>query len=175
MEDLAYKIATQTTYPSWGYMVQNGATTIWELWNGNTAAPDMNSQNHVMMLGDLLIWYFEDLAGIRSHPGYPAFKKILMRPVFPGGLEHVNASYHSVRGKITSNWRISGDSLYWDIMIPANATAEVHFPCRDADRITEGGNPLRRAAGVESLRKEGEKLLIDLGSGRYHFALNLRQ
>lgn len=89
MQDLAFWIATQTTYPSWGYMVENGATTFWELWNGNTAAPDMNSQNNVMLLGDLLIWYFEDLAGIRSHPDHPAFKKILMQPVFPEGLDHV--------------------------------------------------------------------------------------
>ncbi len=61
--DLAYRLASTTTYPGWGYMVANGATTIWELWNGNTADPKMNSQNHVMLLGDLLIWYYEDLAG----------------------------------------------------------------------------------------------------------------
>ena len=82
MEDLAFRIATRTTYPSWGYMLEHGATSFWELWNGNTAAPDMNSQNHVMLMGDLLVWCFEDLAGIRSHPDYPAFKKILMAPVF---------------------------------------------------------------------------------------------
>ena len=64
--DMAYTLASNTTYPSWGYMVANGATTIWELWNGNTANPGMNSQNHVMLLGDLLIWYYENLAGIRS-------------------------------------------------------------------------------------------------------------
>ena len=106
MEDLAYRIATQTTYPSWGYMVDNGATTFWELWNGNTAAPDMNSQNHVMLMGDLLIWYFEDLAGIRSHPDHPAFKKILMKPTFPEGLDHVDASYQSVHGTIKSHWTV---------------------------------------------------------------------
>ncbi|RYG01943.1 MAG: alpha-rhamnosidase, partial [Chitinophagaceae bacterium] len=81
--DLAYTVATKKTYPSWGYMVENGATTIWELWNGNTADPKMNSQNHVMMLGDLLIWYYENLAGIKSADA--AFKKIIMKPEMING------------------------------------------------------------------------------------------
>jgi len=64
--DIAYKLASNTTYPSWGYMAKEGATTIWELWNGNTANPAMNSGNHVMLLGDLIIWFYEDLEGIKS-------------------------------------------------------------------------------------------------------------
>ena len=64
--ELAYKIVTNDTYPSWGYMIKKGATTIWELWNGDTANPAMNSRNHVMLLGDLLIWFYEDLAGIKN-------------------------------------------------------------------------------------------------------------
>jgi alpha-L-rhamnosidase len=171
MEDLAFRIATQTTYPSWGYMVENGATTFWELWNGNTAASDMNSQNHVMLLGDLLIWYFEDLAGIRSHPEYPAFKKILMHPAFPKGLDHVDASYRSVHGTIESNWIARKDTLFWDIKIPANTTAEVHLPCSDTERISESGNPLRKAEGIESYRENGNELLVELGSGNYHFTV----
>ena len=75
-EDLAYKIVTNTDYPSWGYMIEKGATTIWELWNGDTAAPDMNSANHVMLLGDLLIWYYENLAGIKK------FKRICWIPSY---------------------------------------------------------------------------------------------
>ena len=64
--DLAYRIATQKTYPGWGYMVEQGATTVWELWNGNTADPAMNSGNHVMQIGDLAVWMYEYLAGIRT-------------------------------------------------------------------------------------------------------------
>ena len=63
--DLAFKIATQTTYPGWGYMISKGATTVWELWNGDTADPSMNSGNHVMQIGDLNVWFYEYLAGIR--------------------------------------------------------------------------------------------------------------
>ena len=78
--DLAYTIASQKTYPSWGYMVQKGATTIWELWNGDTADPAMNSGNHVMLVGDLLIWLKEYVAGIKPDPDQPGFKHIIMRP-----------------------------------------------------------------------------------------------
>jgi alpha-L-rhamnosidase len=171
MEDLAFRVATQTTYPSWGYMLENGATTIWELWNGNTAAPNMNSQNHVMMLGDLLIWYYEDLAGIMSHPDYPAFKKIRMRPSFPKGLGHVHASYHSVHGIIESNWTFGRDSLSWQIRVPANTTAEVHLPCHDAGQITEGGKPPGDCEGILSWKKEGDGMLVEIGSGHYHFTV----
>jgi alpha-L-rhamnosidase len=169
MEDLAYRLATRTTYPSWGYMLQHGATTIWELWNGNTAAPDMNSQNHVMLLGDLLVWYYEDLAGIRSHPGSHAFKKLLMKPSFPKGLEHADASYRSVYGIIESSWTSRGDSLVWNIQLPANTTAEVHLPAPENAFITEGGQPIGETDGIRSRRKEGDALVLELGSGKYHF------
>ena len=84
--DLAYTIATQKTYPSWGYMVEKGATTIWELWNGDTADPAMNSGNHVMLVGDLGIWLYENLAGIKPDPEQPGFKHIIMRPEPVGDL-----------------------------------------------------------------------------------------
>lgn len=74
-QDLAYKIATNETYPSWGYMAKKGATTIWELWNGDTGAPNMNSGNHVMLLGDLVIWFYEDLAGIPQRSAVGRFQK----------------------------------------------------------------------------------------------------
>jgi Bacterial alpha-L-rhamnosidase. len=83
--DLALQIAANDTYPSWGYMVHNGATTIWELWNGNTADPAMNSGNHVMLLGDLILWEYEYLGGIRAlEPGY---KKIQLKPYPIDGLD----------------------------------------------------------------------------------------
>ena len=91
--DLAYTIATNRTYPSWGYMIDKGATTIWELWNGDTADPAMNSGNHVMLLGDLLTWYYENLAGIKSDPAAPGFKHVVMAPYFPDGLDWVDAAY----------------------------------------------------------------------------------
>lgn len=124
--DLALKIAANDTYPSWGYMVRNGATTIWELWNGNTADPAMNSGNHVMLLGDLIIWEYEYLGGIKAlEPGY---KKIQLKPYPIEGLDFVNCSYESVSGRIESNWRLDGDRFEWNITIPANTEAEVWIP-----------------------------------------------
>ena len=130
--DLALKLATNDTYPSWGYMVRNGATTIWELWNGNTADPAMNSGNHVMLLGDLILWEYEYLGGIRAlEPGY---SKILIQPTFIDGLDTVRCAYESVSGRIESNWRRSGDEMIGEILIPANTRAEVRLPGEEETR-----------------------------------------
>ena len=124
--DLALKIASADDFPSWGYMWRHGATTIWELWNGDTADPSMNSGNHVMLLGDLIIWYYEYLGGIRAlEPGY---SRIELKPYPIDGLEYVNCSYNSVSGLIKSNWTRKGNKFEWDIDIPANTTAEVWLP-----------------------------------------------
>jgi alpha-L-rhamnosidase len=146
-------------------------TTFWELWNGNTAAPDMNSQNHVMLLGDMLIWFFEDLAGIRSHPDHQAFKKILMEPVFPDELDHVDASFQSVHGSIGSKWTIEEDSLIWHIKIPANSSAEVYLPAIHEKQVTESGNPLRKVEGIASIRQSESDMIIEIGSGSYLFSI----
>ncbi|MDR2473981.1 MAG: glycoside hydrolase family 78 protein [Tannerella sp.] len=159
--ELAYKILTNETYPSWGYMVRHDATTIWELWNGNTADPAMNSGNHVMLLGDLLIWFYEDLAGIKNDPSDVAFKKILMQPVFPEKLGSVSASYNSPYGIIKSSWKRAGDRLTWNITIPANTTATVKLPARF------GIKPLANAPGVHSVTESDSNVIITLGSGTY--------
>lgn len=158
--DLAYKIATNTTYPSWGYMIEKGATTIWELWNGDTADPAMNSANHVMLLGDLLIWYYEDLAGIKNHPGSVAYKKLLMEPRFPEGLSHVKASYNSVYGEIKSEWSKKNDTFDWEISIPANTSAIVRLPQEMHITTPEG-------EGVRSVTQADTRTEIELGSGTY--------
>ena len=127
--DLALKLASDTTYPSWGYMLKHGSTTIWELWNGDTGDPSMNSGNHVMLLGDLIIWYYEYLGGIK--PLAPGYSKIMLKPYPIKGLDYVNCTYNSVSGRIESNWRREGDRFVWDIVIPANTTAEVYLPTKD--------------------------------------------
>lgn len=163
--DLAYKIATNTTYPSWGYMIEKGATTIWELWNGDTADPAMNSANHVMLLGDLLIWYYEDLAGIKNHPGSVAYKKLLMEPHFPEGLSHVKASYNSVYGEIKSEWSKTDDTFGWEISIPANTSAIVRLPQEMHIATPEG-------EGVRSITQTDKYTEIELGSGTYRLLGN---
>ena len=136
--DLALKIASNDTYPSWGYMVRSGATTIWELWNGNTADPAMNSGNHVMLLGDLILWEYEYLGGIRAmEPGY---SKIQLKPYPIEGLDFVNCAYNSVSGRIESNWKRNGNHFEWDFTIPANTTAEVYVPTADGYEVRTYGS-----------------------------------
>lgn len=161
--ELAYKIVTNDTYPSWGYMIKKGATTIWELWNGDTANPAMNSRNHVMLLGDLLIWFYEDLAGIKNASSSAGFKHILMEPVFPEKLNYVNASYVSPYGRIGSFWKRDSNKLVWNIEIPANTTAMLRLPLDfhvqvDADQV-----------GIHSVKESDGKLVVELGSGKYVF------
>ena len=131
--DLALKIAANDTYPSWGYMVRNGATTIWELWNGNTADPAMNSGNHVMLLGDLILWEYEYLGGIRvdfssTSQLSPLTSHLTLKPYPIEGLDYVNCTYKSVLGRVESHWKRDGHRFEWDFVIPANTTAEVCLP-----------------------------------------------
>ena len=126
--DLALGLASRTDYPSWGYMAENGATTIWELWNGNTADPAMNSGNHVMLIGDLLIWEYSFLAGISNAEGSAGYRHIVLRPYIPEGLESVSASYESVYGTIKSAWTCNDGTFTWKFTIPANTVAEVYVP-----------------------------------------------
>ncbi len=165
--DLAYRIASQKTYPSWGYMIENGATAIWELWNGNTAAPKMNSQNHVMMLGDLLVWYYENLAGIKA--GAPGFKEIVMKPEMIRGLDAVNATYHSVHGLIKSSWTKSANDFSWSISIPANTIARVSIPAKSSSQVKEGGVKASEAKGIRFIKIENDRAVFELGSGDYAF------
>jgi len=167
--DVAYTMATQTTYPSLGYMVTHGATTIWELWNGDTADPAMNSGNHVMLVGDLITWLYEDVAGIAPDEDRPAFRHILMRPTPVGDLKSVKASYRSLYGLISSEWKRDGAAFSLDVTVPANATATVYVPANDVATVTESGKPATQADGVRFLRQEGGAAAFEIGSGAYHF------
>jgi alpha-L-rhamnosidase len=159
--DLVYTIASQKEYPGWGYMIENGATTIWELWNGNTADPTMNSGNHVMLIGDYVVWLYEDLAGIKSDPQSPGFKHIIMKPTPVGDLTFVKATHESPYGLIGSEWHRDGKKFDWQIEIPANTTATVYAPAASHDAV--------KINGAKPLRFENGRAIFELGSGKYHF------
>lgn len=166
--DLVYKMAVKKEYPGWGYMIANGATTIWELWNGNTADPTMNSGNHVMLVGDLVIWFNEYLAGLAADPAQPGFKHIVLKPYLVGDLKFAKATHQSPYGLVASEWRKDGDKFAWDIEIPANTTATAYVPKMSKRNLTESGNSLGEARGVKLLRSEGDRIVLQLGSGKYH-------
>jgi len=167
--DLAFRIATNRDYPSWGFMIEHGATTIWELWNGNTADPAMNSHNHVMLLGDLIVWFYEYLAGIQNAPGSTAFEKLVMRPYPVDGLDYVKASYHSLHGQIKSSWQKNGSTFQWEITIPGNTLATVYIPVKDKSQVTESGQKATSVKGVKFLKHDGKYAVYEVGSGSYSF------
>lgn len=167
--DIAYQIVNNTDYPSWGYMVENGATTIWELWNGNTANPEMNSANHVMLLGDLIIWYYENLAGIKS--GSEAFKTIEMKPEIIEKLNGVKASYHSIRGEISSEWKNEVGKFSWKISIPPNTKAHVYLPTNSIKNVKENNQNLSQNKSIKLLKTEQNRAVLEVESGDYFFTI----
>jgi alpha-L-rhamnosidase len=172
--DVAYEIASEKSYPSWGYMMGQGATTIWELWNGNTANPAMNSGNHLMLVGDLVTWFYENLAGIRPDAAAPGFKHIIMRPTPVGDLRSVKASHMSPYGEIASEWKREGGRFIWTITVPVNTTATVSVPTSDKDSVRENGHAPDPSHGVRYLRSEEGRSVYEIGSGMYQFVATLR-
>ena len=150
-------------------MISKGATTMWELWNGDTADPAMNSGNHVMLIGDLNIWLHEYLGGIRSDPKEPGFKKILVKPTIVGDLTWVKSHYNSMYGRIVSDWSCAAGKLTMEVTIPANTTATVCVPTADAALVTESEKPAAGAEGVKFLRMEKDAAIFAVQSGSYRF------
>ena len=156
----AMQVILQRDYPSFGYMIDHGATTIWELWNGDTANPAMNSGNHIMLLGDLLLWYYEDLAGISQSPTSLAYKEMEMSLCMPDELNHVRATHQTPYGTVGSEWERTKDGLTWKVEIPANTSARIHIP---HGYTIEGMHSLRWA----SAEVEGDEVCLLVGSGSY--------
>ncbi|UCD27823.1 MAG: family 78 glycoside hydrolase catalytic domain [Planctomycetota bacterium] len=177
--DLAYALATQTTYPSWGYMVRNGATTVWERWDTDKQGPGMNSRNH-FAFGAVGQWFFEALAGINVDPAHPGFKRIIIRPRPAGDLLWARASYPSMYGEIDSEWKRCEKALRLKISLPANTSAVVYVPTLGKGNITisEGsenvlrdGRQAARVAGVTLLRLEEDSAVFDVEAGQYEFVV----
>ncbi|MCK4792518.1 MAG: family 78 glycoside hydrolase catalytic domain, partial [Desulfobacteraceae bacterium] len=174
--DVAFRLLTNKTYPSWGYSIENGATTIWERWNSYKKGKGfqdsyMNSFNHYAF-GSVCEWMFVFMAGIDTDGA--GFKRITIRPQ-PGGsgITYTKASYDSIYGRIATYWRVRDGKFLLDLTIPANTTATVYIPARDADSITEGGKPASKAEAVQFLRIEDGKAVFAVGSGRYRFISSL--
>jgi alpha-L-rhamnosidase len=174
--ELAYTMATQRTYPSLGYMAEQGATTIWELWNGNTADPAMNSGNHVMLVGDFVTWLYECLAGIAPDPNDPGFHHIVMRPTVAGDLSFVRASHVSPYGRISSQWNRKTDAFLWNVTVPPNTRATLYIPATDAARISESGSSLDRSAGLVRAAQKDEpgRVCFEAAPGTYRFKVDTR-
>jgi len=170
--DVAYRLLLNETYPSWLYPVTQGATTIWERWDGwrhdgGFQDPGMNSFNHYAY-GAVGAWMYEDVAGIGA--GLPGYKHIIIRPRPARGLTYAKAEYDSIHGKIVSDWRVENGTFTLNVVVPVNTTAAVYVPYEDAGRVTESGVPARQAQGVKLRGIEEGNAVFDIGSGQYKFA-----
>lgn len=170
--DLAYELLLQDSFPSWLFSVKHGATTIWERWDGWTPEkgfqdPGMNSFNH-FSLGSCGEWIFATLAGIDTDG--PGFKKLIIRPTPGKGIDWAKASYESINGRISTSWKTENGKLSLDVMIPANTTATVHVPAKEAGSVTEGGKPANKASGLKFLKMENGAAVYEAGSGIYQFS-----
>ncbi|WP_437919734.1 glycoside hydrolase family 78 protein [Sphingobacterium sp. LRF_L2] len=129
--ETAYKVAVQDTYPSWGWWAVNGATTLLENWDLE-AERDI-SDNH-MMFGEIGGWLFKSIGGILPDPDQPGFKHILLKPIFPDGLDHSEVKFNSPYGEIFSKWKKKGKQVLYDVVIPPNTTATFYMPYNVADK-----------------------------------------
>ncbi len=173
--DVAYRLLLNETYPSWGYSIRQGATTIWERWNGWTEHggfedPGMNSFNHYS-LGSVGQWLYQSVAGIDFDTDKPGFKGIIIHPQPGGGLTHAKAEYESVRGTISSAWSLEGRQFSLQIMIPANTSARVYLPASSPEAINESGVALEQISEIKLVQFEDGIALLELGSGSYSFVV----
>jgi alpha-L-rhamnosidase len=165
--DVAVRVATQTTEPSWGYWTDTAKfTALGEHWPADT-----RSRNH-HFFGAIVQWFYEDLAGIRALE--PGFKKIEFKPQIPtSGLDKISASYESVRGTVASRWQRTANGLEIDITVPANAMGRVYLPATDVKAVTEttGGKAVQadKAKSIKLMGIEGNYVVYEVGSGRYQF------
>ncbi len=124
--------------------------------------------------GNIVAWHMESLAGIRPDPTEPGFKRIIIKPNVIGDLTWVKAHHDSPYGRITSHWKRDGDTLTMKVTIPANTTATVYVPARDAESVTESGKPATQAPGVKFLRMGGNVAVCSVGSGSYEFKSKMK-
>jgi alpha-L-rhamnosidase len=169
--DTAYDLLEEDTYPSWLYMIHNGATTMWERWNAYTHEdgihdPGMNSFNHYAY-GAIAEWLYRVVAGIdQVQPGY---RHIRLRPRPGGSLTYAKASYDSIQGTISSEWHLEETSLSLDVTVPANTTATLEIPTTDPYTVQEGDTLATHAEGVEYVCYDHGVATFELGSGVYSF------
>jgi len=172
-DDLAFMLLTRKEYPSWLYPVTQGATTIWERWDGQKPdrtfqTTDMNSFNHYAY-GAIGEWLYSYVAGISIDPENPGYKHILFNPHPGGGLKNAKAEFKSMYGLVKSAWRFNGDNFVYEIEIPSNTTATVTLPQAKSDY---------QIINLLTLKPEMRKLMeqntygirLKLGSGKYQFS-----
>ncbi len=171
--DIAYKMITQESFPSYGYMIKEGATTLWERWE-KLEGGGMNSHNHIM-LGSVDTWFYKTLTGIRCES--PGWNTIRIKPHIPSDMDYASASLDTIRGDLYVSWEKLSDKLKFVIRIPIGSTAEVWLPKENSatilkegeEIIWEQGKPVISKPFIEFLEEKDDYILLKLGSGNYGF------
>ena len=168
-DDLAYMLLNNKKYPSWLYPVLQGATTIWERWDGQK--PDgtfqdkgMNSFNHYAY-GAIGSWLYQHVAGIMIDENQPGYKHVLLAPHPGGGLQNAEASILTLYGKVSSSWKFDSGTFTCEVEIPANSSATLTLPYAKADEVTADGMALKGP-----FTQKEHDLQLSLGSGKYSFS-----
>jgi alpha-L-rhamnosidase len=171
--DEAFMLLNRKEYPSWLYPVTQGATTIWERWDGQK--PDgsfqdkgMNSFNHYAY-GAIGEWLYKAVAGIEIDPQQPAYRHIMFQPHPGGGLDRAKAAIETIYGKAVSDWKIANGQFTFAVEVPANSRATVRLPGARRDQVREGGRPLAEGAGITAIADGNGAVMVEIGSGKYAF------
>ena len=173
-DDIAYKLLLQTTYPSWGYMVNQGGTTIWERWNNDVVCEkrvDPTCSFNHFCFGSVVEWLYRYLAGIDLEPQDAGFRRLRIRPRIGPGLDHVQAHYDSIRGPVKTRWDLHGSDVTLAVTLPPGARAEVHVPAPHPDRVRESGFRAATSPGVRFLRMEAGAAVFETAAGDYVFTV----
>ena len=160
--DVIFNMNHQSEKPGYGYQLAHGATSLTEAWN----ADRRSSQNH-FMLGHLVEWLYQDLAGIGLDPAAPGFKRIRINPQPAGDIEWVNASLETIRGKVTSHWTRRAGRFSLEIVIPANTTATVSVPARERTEVIV--HAPAGAGHARQVSQEGGRTVFTVPSGKWTF------
>jgi len=169
--DVAYRLIYNDTFPSWGFSIKHGATSIWERWDGWTPEkgfqdPGMNSFAHYSF-GAVYQWMVENIGGIQSDG--PAFKHIVIAPQPDDRLDFADTTYDSIHGPIETHWKRAGQFLRLKVTIPANTTATVVIPAADVSSVYESGRRATKAQGVKFLHMNFNAAVFEVASGTYSF------
>jgi len=180
--EIAYLIATQTTFPSWGYMIEGGATSTWERWDSDAQGSNMNSPAMPILEGNVGAWFFQALAGLALDPAEPAWRRVTLRPHPMGTLRSASATRDAMSGRIESSWEVRDGRFTWRLEIPPNVVATAWVPTSDPATVTEGGHVIGLDAaatvtawGIAVVGPQRNSLVLTLGSGIYEFAAELRE
>jgi alpha-L-rhamnosidase len=161
--DLAYRLLLNTAYPSWGYLVGHGATTMWERWNGDQMKgdPSMNSYNHYAY-GAVADWLYRYAAGVDASPLDAGFHTVLLHPVFDARLGSAALDYDSPYGTIHSDWKVTGNTAVWHLILPANTTGKLALSAAEATRYKLNGKPLKAGEAVLQIPSGSSDFTVDL-------------